>query len=71
MATLDERFQQGQEMRARLAGGEGRIFTRIQKTSGTNLVLLFDAELDLHWDARAQHSEYIQLGFSTGGDVNI
>src|SRR2546422_8989230 len=26
MATLDERFQQGQEMRARLAGGEGRIF---------------------------------------------
>jgi 4-carboxymuconolactone decarboxylase len=26
MATLDERFQQGLEMRARLAGGEGRIF---------------------------------------------
>jgi len=26
MATLDERFQQGLEMRERLAGGEGRIF---------------------------------------------
>jgi len=26
MSTLDERFQQGLEMRARLAGGEGRIF---------------------------------------------
>ena len=26
MTTLDERFQQGLEMRARLAGGEGRIF---------------------------------------------
>ena len=26
MATLEERFQQGLEMRARLAGGEGRIF---------------------------------------------
>jgi hypothetical protein len=26
MATLDERFQKGLEMRERLAGGQGRIF---------------------------------------------